>query len=102
MKAPYILEAISSQARTTGKGSIIITKLKILSQISLSSIKGITGTEIKELIGSISLASIYQHLQGLEFKGLISRKKEGKNVLYYITKSGKKVLDALDILITLL
>ncbi|MFW9951245.1 MAG: threonine synthase, partial [Candidatus Thorarchaeota archaeon] len=44
LKAPYILEAISSQAKTTGKGSIIITKLKILSQISLSSIKGITGT----------------------------------------------------------
>ncbi|MFX0043831.1 MAG: pyridoxal-phosphate dependent enzyme, partial [Candidatus Hodarchaeota archaeon] len=48
LKAPYVLEAISSQAKTTGKGSIIITKLKILSQISLSSIKGITGTEIKE------------------------------------------------------
>ena len=43
LKAPYILEAISSQTKTAGKGSIIITKLKILSQISLSSIKGITG-----------------------------------------------------------
>jgi len=102
LKAPYILEAISSQTKTTGKGSFIITKLKILSQISLSSIKGITGTEIKELMGSISLASIYQHLQGLELKGLIARKKEGKNVIYFITASGKKVLDALDILITLL
>jgi threonine synthase len=35
LKAPYILEAISSQTTTSGKGSIIITKLKILSQISL-------------------------------------------------------------------
>ncbi|MHA2430420.1 MAG: pyridoxal-phosphate dependent enzyme [Promethearchaeota archaeon] len=102
LKAPYILEAISSQAKTAGKGSIIITKLKILSQISLSSIRGITGTEIKEIIASISLASIYQHLQGLELKGLIYRKKEGKKVLYFITETGKKVLDALDILITLL
>ncbi|MFW9945659.1 MAG: pyridoxal-phosphate dependent enzyme [Candidatus Odinarchaeota archaeon] len=102
LKAPYILEAISSQAKTAGKGSIIITKLKILSQISLSSIKGITGTEIKEVMTSISLASIYQHLQGLELKGLIYRKKEGKKVLYFITETGKKVLDALDILITLL
>ncbi|MFX0024805.1 MAG: pyridoxal-phosphate dependent enzyme [Candidatus Hermodarchaeota archaeon] len=102
LKAPYILEAISSQAKTAGKGSIIITKLKILSQISLSSIKGITGTEIKEVMVSISLASIYQHLQGLELKGLIYRKKEGKKVLYFITETGKKVLDALDILITLL
>ena len=102
LKAPYILEAISSQTKTTGKGSIIITKLKILSQISLSSIKGITGTNIKETMGTISLAAIYQHLKELETKGLISRKKEGKNVLYFITDSGKKVLDALDVLITLL
>ncbi len=102
LKAPYVLEAISSQTKTTGKGSIIITKLKILSQISLSSIKGITGTEIKETLGTISLSAIYQHLKELETKGLISRKKEGKNVLYFITNSGKKVLDALDVLITLL
>ena len=102
LKAPYILETIASQTKTTGKGSIIITKLKILSQISLSSIKGITGTIIQELIGSLSLAAIYQHLKALETKGLIYRKKEGKNVLYFITESGKKVLDALDILITLL
>ncbi|MFX1461909.1 MAG: pyridoxal-phosphate dependent enzyme [Promethearchaeota archaeon] len=102
LKAPYILEAISSQAKTTGKGSIIITKLKILSQISLSSIKGITGTDIKETMGTISLAAIYQHLKELETRKLISRKKEGKNVLYFITDSGKKVLDALDVLITLL
>jgi len=102
LKAPYILEAISSQTKTTGKGSIIITKLKILSLISLSSIKGITGTDIKETMGTISLAAIYQHLKELEIKGLISRKKEGKNVLYFITDSGKKVLDALDVLITLL
>jgi len=101
-KAPYILEAISSQTKTIGKGSIIITKLKILSQISLSSIKGITGTEIKETMETISLAAIYQHLKELKIKGLISRKKEGKNVLYLITDSGKKVLDALDVLITLL
>ncbi len=102
LKAPYVLEAISSQTKTTGKGSIIITKLKILSQISLTSIKGISGTKIQEIMGTISLAAIYQHLKELESKGLISRKKEGKNVLYYITESGKKVLDVLDVLITLL
>ncbi len=102
LKAPYILEAISSQTKTTGKGSIIITKLKILSQISLSSIKGITGTDMKEIMENISLAAIYQHLKELETKGLITRKKEGKNVLYFITDSGKRVLDALDVLITLL
>ncbi|MFX1499589.1 MAG: pyridoxal-phosphate dependent enzyme [Promethearchaeota archaeon] len=102
LKVPYILEAISSQTKTTGKGSIIITKLKILSQISLSSIKGITGTDIKKTMGSISLAAIYQHLKELETKSLIYRKKEGKKVLYFITESGKKVLNALDVLITLL
>jgi len=102
LKAPYVLEAISSQTRTTGKGSIIITKLKILSQISLTSIKGITGTKIKKSMEFITLPAIYQHLKELEEKCLISRKKEEKNVLYFITDSGKKVLDALDVLITLL
>jgi len=102
LKAPYVLEAISSQTKTTGKGSIIITKLKILSQISLTSISGISGTKIQEIIGNISLAAIYQHLKKLEENGLIFRKKEGKIVLYFITNKGKKVLDALDILITLL
>ena len=102
LKAPYILEAISSQTKTSGKGSIIITKLKIMSQISLSSIKGITGTKIKDIIGSISLAAVYQHLYDLESKGLIYRRKEGKNVLYFISDIGKRVLDALDILLTLI
>ncbi|MFX1572047.1 MAG: pyridoxal-phosphate dependent enzyme [Promethearchaeota archaeon] len=102
LKAPYILEAISSQTKTMGKGSIIITKLKILSQISISSIKGITGTQLNKIFDNVRLAGIYQHLKDLEIKGLISRKKEGKNVLYFITNSGKKVLDALDVLITLL
>lgn len=102
LKAPYILEAISSQTTTSGKGSIIITKLKILSQISLSSINGISGTKVRDLISSISLAAVYQHLYDLESKGLIYRKKEGKNVLYFISDSGKRVLDALDILITLI
>ncbi|TFG18211.1 MAG: pyridoxal-phosphate dependent enzyme [Promethearchaeota archaeon] len=102
LKAPYILEAISTQTTTSGKGSIIITKLKILSQISLSSIKGISGTKIRDLISSISLAAIYQHLYDLESKGLIYRKKEGKNVLYFISDTGKRILDALDILLTLI
>jgi len=102
LKAPYILEAVSSQAKTMGKGSIIITKLKILSQISISSMKGITGTQLNMIFDNVKLAGIYQHLKELETRGLISRKKEGKNVLYFITDSGKKVLDALDVLITLL
>ena len=102
LKAPYILEAISSQTTTSGKGSIIITKLKILSQISLSSIRGISGTKVRDIISSISLAAVYQHLYDLESKGLIYRKKEGKNVLYFISDTGKRVLDALDILLTLI
>ena len=102
LKAPYILEAISTQTTTSGKGSIIITKLKILSQISLSSINGISGTKIKNLISSISLAAVYQHLYDLESKGLIYRKKKGKTVLYFISDTGKRILDALDILLMLI
>ena len=61
-----------------------------------------TDSKLKEIIGSISLPAIYQHLKELESKSLINRKKEGKIVYYSITKKGRKVLDALDILITLL
>ena len=102
LKTPHVLEAISTRAKTVGAGGILSTKLKILSQISLSERKGIYGSKLKEIIGSISLAAIYQHLKELESKNLIFRKKDGKNVLYFITENGKKVIEALDILITLL
>jgi threonine synthase len=102
LKAPYVLEAISSRIKTAGTGKILSTKLKILSQISLSKNNGIDGTKIREIIGSIKRAAVYQHLKELESKDLIFRKKEGKIVLYFITDNGRKVLDALDILITLL
>ena len=102
LKAPYVLEALSSKAKTAGMGGILSTKLKILSQISISDKKGIHGTKLKEIIGSVSLPAIYQHLKELESKKLIHRKKEGKKVIYFITEQGKKVLDAMDVLITLL
>jgi len=102
LKAPYVLEALSSRTKTAGMGSILSTKLKILSQISMAQQKGINGTQLKKIIGSISRAAIYQHLKDLESKDLINRRKEGKNVFYFITNDGKKVLDALDTLIALL
>ena len=102
LKAPYVLEAFSSRAKTAGMGGILSTKLKILSQINLFDNKGIHGTRLKEIIGNVSLPAIYQHLKELELKNLVSRKREGKRVLYFITEQGKKVLDAMDILITLL
>jgi threonine synthase len=102
LKAPYVLEALSTKAKTAGMGGILSTKLKILSQISISNTKGIHGTKLKEIIGSVSLPAIYQHLKELEAKNLITRKKEGKKVIYFITEQGQKVLEAMDILITLL
>jgi len=102
LKTPHVLEALSTRAKTASTGGILSTKLKILSQISLSDSRGIHGSKLKEIIGSISLPAIYQHLKELESKSLITRKKEGKIVFYSITENGRKVLDALDILITLL
>ncbi|MBN1802680.1 MAG: pyridoxal-phosphate dependent enzyme [Candidatus Lokiarchaeota archaeon] len=102
LKTPHVLDAISNRAKTAGSSNILSTKLKLLSQISLSEKKGIHGSKLKEIIGTISLPAIYQHLKELEAKNLITRKKEGKTVLYFITDNGKKALEALDILITLL
>lgn len=107
LKAPYVLEALTSRSKTiggpVGRGSpILSTKLKILNHISLSGSEGINGTELKQIIGSISRSAIYQHLKDLKSKELIERKDKGRNVVYFITKSGKKVLDALEILVDLL
>ncbi|MFX1498183.1 MAG: pyridoxal-phosphate dependent enzyme [Promethearchaeota archaeon] len=101
LKAPYVLDALSSRTKTAGMGSLLSTKLKILTQISLAGKKGIYGTKIKDMLGSISVAAVYQHLKELEEKELISREKSGKNVYYRITENGKKVLDALETLIHL-
>ena len=101
LKAPYVLEALSSRTKTAGMGSLLSTKLKILTQISLAGKKGIYGTKIKDMLGSISVAAVYQHLKELEEKKLISREKSGKNVYYTIMDSGKKVLEALETLINL-
>ena len=100
LKTPYVLEALSTRTKTAGMG-ILSTKLKILSHISVSSERGIYGSKIKEMLGKISLPAVYQHLKELESKNLIQRKKEGKTVLYTITKRGKKVLKALETLMNL-
>ncbi|TXT66669.1 MAG: Transcriptional regulator [Promethearchaeota archaeon] len=103
LKTPYILEALSTRAKTAGMGNILSTKLKILSQIAISKEKGIYGSKLKEMMGSISLPAIYQHLKELEQKKLITRKKKekGKLIYYIITDKGKKVLEALETLIAL-
>jgi threonine synthase len=102
LKTPHVLEALSSRAKTAGLGGILSTKLKILSQISISHKNGIYGKKIGEILGGISLAAVYQHLKELEERELIKRQKKGKSVYYRITEKGKKVLEALETLITLL
>lgn len=103
LKTPYVLDAISRRAKTIGPGGILSTKLKILSQISLSGEKGTYGSKIHEIIGpGKKISGTYQHLKELESKDLVYRKKEGKHILYFITENGIRVLDALDTLITLL
>ena len=101
LKTPYMLEALSTRVKTAGMGGILSTKLEILSQINATKDEGTYGSKIKEMMGSISLPAIYQHLKELESKELISRRKEGKKIYYTITEKGIRVLDALEILIRL-
>jgi len=103
-KTPYVIESIFSRSKTIkiGGRGVLSTKLKILSQIAISEDKGINGSQIHKIIGSGKREGIYQHLKELESNGLVNRKKEGKFVIYFITENGKKVLNALDTLLTLL
>jgi threonine synthase len=108
LKAPYVLEALTkdrmeSRRETLGlraRGWDISTKLKILRLLDLGDSYGY---EIWKATGKkISIQAVYQHLDDMEQKNLVSSLTKERRRYFTITEKGIRVLQALEELIVLL
>ncbi|MHA1238465.1 MAG: threonine synthase [Candidatus Odinarchaeia archaeon] len=100
LKAPYVLEALTKKHKTFNLEGKVSFKLRILRLLELGDSYGY---EIWIALGkSISLQAIYQHLNELEERELISSYEKRTRKYYRITEKGKRVLRALDELALLL
>lgn len=100
LKTNDILRSLSRRRRSPGMVSKLATKERILSTIAR---RKTYGYDLWNSMGrAMTLGAIYQHLSGLEKRGLISSHAEGKRRYLRITERGKRVLAALDDLRSLL
>ncbi|MFQ5999662.1 MAG: threonine synthase [Candidatus Bathyarchaeia archaeon] len=100
LKATDVLQALAKKRKTAVVGLELSTKEKILRMLSR---KDTYGYALWKKFGkTMTRAAIYQHLNNLSERGLVtSYKREGRKY-FKITKRGKKVLRAIDELKTLL
>jgi len=101
LKTNDILKSLSRRRRKSpGFGLRLATKERLLTEIS----KGRTyGYALwKGMEGELTLGAVYQHLSGLELRGLITSQAEGKRRYLTITDKGRRVLAAMDELQVLL
>ncbi len=100
LKATDVLQALAKKRKTAVVGLELSTKEKILQILSQ---KDTYGYNLWKKIGkTMTRAAIYQHLNDLSKRGLVtSYKKEGRKY-FKITKRGKRILHAIDELKTLL
>ena len=94
LKATDVLQALTKKQKTAGLGLEISTKEKILRILN----DGDTyGYELWKQLGKImTRAAVYQHLNELSEKGLISGYEEKGKKFFRITENGKKALAAFD------
>lgn len=94
LKVTDILEALHKKRKMAVIGAEFSTKEKILRIISK---KKTYGYEIwKELGKTMTRTAIYQHLNELQSKGLITIRVEGGRKYFSITERGKRILEALN------
>ncbi len=93
LKATDVLQALTKKRKTAVVGLELTTKEKILRALSQ---KDAYGYEMWKRLGKVvERAAIYQHLNELAEKGLVtSYQKEGKRY-FRITKRGKRILHAI-------
>jgi threonine synthase len=94
LKTDDILKTLNKHKKSPKIGSKLTTKESILRLISQ---RRTYGYDIwKRLGSSMTLGAVYQHLNDLEKRGLISPEVIGKRKMFKITERGKRVLNALD------
>jgi len=94
LKATDILQALTKKQKTAGIGLELSTKEKILRILSK---KDTYGYDLWKKIGkTMTRAAIYQHLNELSEKGLITGYTKNGRKFFKITHRGKKVLQAID------
>jgi len=100
LKTDDILQSLTGRRKTLGIGSRLATKERILRAIQR---KRTYGYELWKGMGKeMTLGAIYQHLSDLESKGLITSFAEGKRRYLEITERGRRVIEALEELQSLL
>ena len=94
LKATDILQALSKKRKTAVVGTEFSTKEKILRILNR---KDAYGYELWKLLGkTMTRPAIYQHLNELCNRGLISSHLKGKKKYFVITERGRRVLQAID------
>jgi threonine synthase len=94
LKATDILQALTKKQKTAVLGLELSTKEKILRILSE---KDTYGYDLWKKLGkTITRAAIYQHLNSLAEKGLITSYKRKEKKLLKLTERGEKVLQAIE------
>jgi len=94
LKATDVLQTLTKKRKTAGLGLELSTKEKILRIISRRETYGYAIW--KKLGKTMTRGAVYQHLNELERKGLITaHEKEGKK-FFRLTQRGERVLSAID------
>ena len=94
LKATDVLQALAKKRKTAGVGLELSTKEKILRMLSR---KDAYGYELWIKLGkTMTRAAVYQHLNDLSERGLITAYKKDERKYFKITKRGQRVLRAIN------
>ena len=100
LKTDDILQSLSRRRKALGMGSRLATKERILRTVER---RRTYGYDLWNSMGrEMTLGAIYQHLSDLEKRGLITSYIDGKRRYLKITEKGRRMLDALNELRSLL
>lgn len=94
LKTNDIIRSLSLRRKSPGLGIRLATKERILRRIASQKTYGYALW--KELGKEMTLGAVYQHLSDLESRGLTVSSVEGKRRYLELTEKGRKVLDALE------
>jgi threonine synthase len=94
LKATDVLQALTKKQKTAGLGTAVSTKQKILKILSGQDAYGYDLW--KQLGRTMTRGAIYQHLNELSERGLVTSYEEGGKRFFRISERGRKVLCAFD------